>query len=99
MLKTFFYLLLAISIVPQYLHCYTVNDDASIKTSIHIVTDGTDSDYPNSSIEADSNPLEATSSVGTSGDKNTSAFELNDAVNYATKDADNNSSDPDISGK
>lgn len=100
MFKTLFYLLIAISIAPQYLHCYTVNDeDASIKTSIHIVTDDKDLDYSTSSAEAANNPSDTSPSTGISDDTNTSAFELSDAANYTTKDVDNNTSDPDISGK
>lgn len=89
MLKILFYLLLTISIVPQYLNCYVVSDDATIKTGITIISDDKDTEYPTSSnIDAANNSTQTSTTNNTTDGKDTSAFELNDAVEYATKTVD-----------
>lgn len=85
MLKILFYLLLTISIVPRYLNCYVVSDDATIKTGISIISDDKDTEHPTSSnIDVANN----STTNDTTDAKDTTAFELNDAVEYATKTAD-----------
>lgn len=79
MLTTSFYLLLTISIVPKYLNCYVVENDAIAKSK----ADDSERDYASYNDDT-GNQMEKTVTNLTEADNQSVIFDVNDAVDYST---------------
>lgn len=82
MLTTSFYLLLTISIVPKYLNCYVVDNDAIAKSK----ADDSERDYASYTDDTDNQMENENQTVTnlTEADNQSVIFDVNDAVDYST---------------